>query len=83
MKIKPGDFLLTKEKQLFRIVDVYTDTSGTYYDIKSYKAKLEIDEGGEPNYFQYIRGIPRNRFRHLGKVISEEKVTKSMKILYG
>jgi hypothetical protein len=86
MKIKPGDFLLTKEKQLFRIMDVYTDTTGTYYDIKSYKATstvYNVSSKERKGIHQYIRAIPRNRFRHLGKVIPEDKITKTMKILYG
>jgi hypothetical protein len=75
MKAKVGDYLLTEEKQLFRIIDIFTDTTGTYYDIKSIKDRGEV--------IQLIKAIPRNRFRHLGKVISEEKITKIMKILYG
>jgi hypothetical protein len=72
MKAKPGDYLLSKEKQLFRIVDMHVDTTGTYYDIR-----------GLGQNKVYMKSIPRNRLRHLGKVILEEKMTKTMKILYG
>jgi hypothetical protein len=84
MTIKAGDYLLTKEKQLFRIVNVHTDTSGTYYDIKSYRSEnFKFNNGDLGWTTQYIQGIPRNRFRHLGKVIPEDKITKTLKILYG
>jgi hypothetical protein len=72
MKAKPGDYLLTKEKQLFRIVDMHIETSGTYYDIRGFGLNS-----------MYIKSIPRNKLRHLGKIILEEKMTKTMKILYG
>lgn len=84
MEIKPGDFLLTKEKQLFRIMDIHTDTTGTYYDIKSYRSEMtRLDGHTTYEVCQYIKGIPRNRLRHLGKVIPEAKITKTLKILYG
>jgi hypothetical protein len=86
MEVKIGDFLLTKEKQLFRIIDVYTDTTGTYYDIKTYKPPMtayNVSTKERTGVYQFIRAIPRNRFRHMGKVISEEKITKIIKILYG
>jgi len=75
MEVKAGDYLLTKEKQLYRIVDVFTDTTGTYYDIKAYKNNIVKHE--------YIKAIPRNRLKHLGNIISEENITKTLKILYG
>jgi len=76
MEVKVGDYLLTKENQLFRIMDVYTDTTGTYYDIKSFKRR--------PTYeVSTIKSVPRNYLRHLGSVIPEEKMTKAIKILYG
>ena len=84
MTIKAGDYLLTKEKQLFRIVNVYTDTTGTYYDIKSYRGvNFKFSNGDLGWTTQFIQAIPRNRFRHLGKVISEDKIAKTLKILYG
>jgi hypothetical protein len=85
MKAKAGDYLLTKEKQLFRIVDIHTDSTGTYYDIKSCRTEnVKFCNGDLLGWTtQYIRGIPRNRFRHLGKVIPEDKITKTLKILYG
>ena len=78
MKVKAGDYLLTKEKQLFRVVDVHIDVLGTYYDIKSCR-----HEGLGDYPYNYIRGIPRNRLRHLGEIIPEENITKILKILYG
>ena len=71
MKAKPGDYLLTNEKQIFRIVDMHVDVTGTYYDIRGF------GRNGA-----YIKSIPRNRLRHLGKVILEENITKIAKILY-
>lgn len=82
-QIRAGDYFLTHEKQLFRIVDVYTDTSGTYYDLRSCsKPKPIMQEDGDVDWARNIRGVPRNEFRHMGKVIPEEKITKAMKILY-
>lgn len=71
MEIKAGDYLITEEKQLFRIVDIHVDTKGIYYDIKNFN-----DAG-------LLRSIPRNVLKHMGKIIPEEKATKSIKILYG
>ena len=94
MTIKAGDYLITKENQLFRIIDVHTDSRGTYYDIKSMRSE-EIS-GNSSSYVygqgpiwlsqeipRTIRSVPRNVLRHMGKVIPEEKITKSLKILYG
>lgn len=86
MEVKVGDFLLTKDKTLYRIVDISTDASGTYFDIKSYKTFV-AETSKELRYldwqYRYIRAIPRNEFRHLGKVIPQEKISKTLKILYG
>lgn len=80
MEIKAGDYLLSKENELFRIVDVYKDVTETYYDIKSLKVTKNNDEilG-----VKYVQGVPRNILRHMGTVIKEENVTKIHKILYG
>jgi hypothetical protein len=80
MEINVGDFLLTEQKQLFRIIDVYVDDTGIYYDIKSYDAN--VDYYGRWDH-QYIRAIHKDRLKQLGKIIPEEKITKMTKILYG
>ena len=74
--IRPGDWLLDRHKQLYRVIDVHTDTLGTYYDIKSSRS---YEKGGFVTY----KSVPRNYLRHAFKVIPEEKMTKMMKILYG
>lgn len=91
MEIKAGDYLLTKENQLFRIIDIHYDVKGTFYDIKTVRS---VDNSDTYNYGQHavwlntempktIRSVPRNVLRHMGKIIPEEKVTKTLKILYG
>ncbi len=92
MIIKVGDYLITKENQLFRIIDVHTDSKCTYYDIKSMQAEEVASssyEWGQDSVWlsrkmpKTIRSVPRNVLKHMGKVIPEEKITRSVKILYG
>lgn len=87
MEIKAGDYLLTKEKQLFRITDMYYDPTGTFYDIKTVKSLKESNTYSTSylldNIPRTIRAVPRNVLRHMGKIIPEEKMTKIVKILYG
>lgn len=79
MDIKPGDYLLSRENELFRIVDVYKDATDTYYDIKSLKTTKNADILG----VKYVQGVPRNVLRHMGTLIKEENITKTHRILYG
>jgi hypothetical protein len=86
MEIEVGDYLLTKDHRIFRIMDIFSDTSGSYYDIKSLKADYLIGDGVFSDYmydYEYIRAVPRNKIRHIGKLIKSYKATKTLKILYG
>lgn len=79
--IKSGDYFLTKNtKTLFRIVNVFSDNTGTYVDIKKY-----IDLKGHYknlNDYAYIRALPVEELDLIGTVISEEKASKIIKLLY-
>ena len=69
--LKVGDYILTN-KYLYVVMDIYTDTTGTYYDLKGIR-------GGE-----YVKAIPRNKLRHAERLISKAELSsKSIKILYG
>ena len=75
MEIKAGDYLITNEKELYRIMEVHKTIGTVYYDIKSMT--------GHSEYRRNIFSIPRNVLRHMGKIIPEELTTKTLKILYG
>lgn len=90
MEIKTGDYLLTKENELYRIIDIYNDTTGSYFDIKSMRCvdSLIISDAyitmpREKPIPRLLKSVPRNVLRHMGKIIPEEKATKILKILYG
>lgn len=86
MEIKIGDYLLTPEKELFRVVDQHVDGFGTYYDIKSLKTTeiVEISSSYPHMYIpKTLRSVPKNVLKHMGKIIPEEKISKTLKILYG
>lgn len=89
MKIKVGDYLVTEENQLFRIIDMYTYYTDTYYDIKPVNLgntnnsdNLNIQSWYTAELARIIKAVPHNVLKHMGKVISEEKA-KTLKILYG
>lgn len=84
--VKPGDYLITKNKELFRIVDKYKHGATTVYDIKGFTPLTYDlqDSYGDYAYptFQEIKGITHSNLRHLGRIIPEEEAGKAMDILY-
>ena len=73
MEIKVGDYYLTETRKLFRVIWVSPDK--VYYDLKNYHP---IDGG-----HNIIYGVEKEMLETQGSIISEEKMTKSAKILYG
>lgn len=84
--IKPGDYLITKNKELFRITNKYVHGATTVYDIKGYQALFYDlqDSYGDYRYpiYQEIKGITHSDLRHLGRIVPEESATKAMEVLY-
>lgn len=69
--LKVGDYVIER-KEIYVVMDIHTDTTGTFYDLKGYK------DGS------CVKAIPRNRLRHADKLISKAKLSEKMlKILYG
>lgn len=82
MNPKVGDYIIAKNKELWRIVDKHKDAITTY-DIKSLSAETqwETDMG---KYYTYkeLKGVSLSYIRHLGTLLPEEKYNKTIKILY-
>lgn len=89
MDYKIGDFLLTDEKELFVIMDIYHDRDGIHYDVKSTKAleildnSLDLPLNPPKKVPRMIHCIPEKVIKHFGMHIPGEKMKKSAKILYG
>lgn len=84
-----GDYLLTREGELYRIINKYSQDLGTiFYDIKSFKAhyvSYYAQDGHTVEYTQDFtthKCVPLNRIRHMGIKIREQDA-KIAKILYG
>lgn len=80
MKIKAGDYILTRHNQLFRVVDVHYDSIDNYLDLRSYK----VDSYPKyANDFMHLKCFPESLVSEIGEHIPEEKASKTLKLLYG
>lgn len=83
---KPGDYLITENKEIFRIIDRYEHGTVTVYDIKGLKLLSYDLQDSYGNYtlkaYQEIKGITDYELRLLGRVIPEDKATKTLEVLY-
>lgn len=88
VEYKVGDYLLTKDGELYRIIDKYTHTIGVYYDIKSLKPHYKTYYAQDGHTIEYTEdftihhSLTLSNIRHFGTRISEENA-KIVKILYG
>ena len=73
MKAKVGDYFIGFNKQLYRIVDVYTDKNETdiLYDVRGCH--------GPENW----KCINAKYLDKIGKIVPEESLTEMMGVLYG
>ena len=91
LRIKPGDYLITKNKTVYRITGAYMhqdsmEETAFLYDIRGYE-KLDYtyqDSYGDYTYTSYpeIKGITHSELLEIGVVVPEEKFTEAMEILY-
>jgi len=78
--INPGDYLVTKNGQVFRIINKVTKNGQSTYDITSMFSVYYPEIG----HYDTIKrsGLAHNQLRHLGTIIPEENATDLFKILY-
>lgn len=84
MEIKIGDYILTDDKELYRIVNIDREPGRVTYDIKSYKPNGETHFTSNATFRMYTeyKGVSRRYLRSLGSIIPEEKATRAFKILF-
>lgn len=80
--IKPGDYLITKDNELYRIMNVEVYGGHTSYTIKSLKSSVEFIETFAHKYYKEIKGLSHSGLRHLGTIIPEEEASKTLNLLY-
>lgn len=87
MNINVGDFLLTKDKEVFMIINKMQTFGNAIYDIKSYKKQLVTDSfnvAAMDLFWEHrvIKGIAHNALRHLGTIIPAKDFSPALEILY-
>lgn len=80
--IKAGDYIITKENELYRIMTVDVYNGHTSYTIKSLKSSVEFVESYSHKYYREIKGLSHSRLRHLGTIVPEEEASKTLNLLY-
>jgi len=78
--IKPGDYLVTENGQIYRITNKVTTNGQATYDIASMFKVYYPDGGFHDTVRKY--GVSHGQLRHLGRVVPEEEATDLFKILY-
>jgi len=79
-KYKPGDYIISKDKQLYRIVNLSFDiTLEPHYEIKGLTKKI--------NYlghlaYEDIRGLTEKEVEKIGTIIPQESANEIMKVLF-
>ena len=61
-------------------MNIYTDDTGTYVDIKNYVVGQFYKSD---NNYLHLRAVPGDQLAKIGKIVPEEKASKMLKILYG
>lgn len=88
MTIKLGDYIIAKDKSLYRIVNIEGDNGTFTYDIKALApsdAEGLWDVYGHHHaiFYREIKGLTRAAVLRIGKIVPEEEFTPAIKILYG
>lgn len=81
-RIKAGDYLITRDKEIYRITNVETYDAQTTYTIKSLRSSIEYRETYNHKYYKEIKNLTHSNIRHLGIVIPEEEASTTLKLLY-
>jgi hypothetical protein len=83
-----GDYILTRDGELYRVINKYSQSIGVYYDVKSLKPVYRTYYAKDGHTIEYTEdftthhSLPLNHLRHFGMRITEENA-KLAKILYG
>lgn len=85
-KYKPGDYIISKDKEIYRITKVsfnnifYSSPLPTYYyDIKGLTKKVNYFN---TLFYENIEGLSEQELENIGSIIPEESATEMFKILY-
>lgn len=81
-KIKAGDYLITRDKEIYRITNVESDDGQTTFTIKCLRSSTEYCESYSHKYYREIKSLTHSNLRHLGTVIPEEEASNTLKLLY-
>ena len=81
-RIKAGDYIITRDKDLYRITNVNSDDGQTTYTIKCLRSSIEYFETYNHKYYREIKNLSHSNLRHLGTIIPEEEASSTLKLLY-
>lgn len=82
-----GDYLLTKDGELYRIINKYTHEITVFYDLVSFRPNYTTYYAQDGHTIEYTQeytkqtSVPGNRLRRIGMLIAENNA-KIAKILY-
>ncbi len=82
VEAKLGDYILSKDNEVYRVTNVDTYDTHVTYTIKSLKSTVEFVESYSYAYYREIKGLSRKHLRNLGTIIPEEHATKTLELLY-
>lgn len=80
--IKPGDYIISKDKDLYRITNIESYNGNISYTIKSLNSSVEFIETYGHNYYRQIKGLAEEHLHHLGSIVPEEEVSDILNLLY-
>lgn len=79
---KVGDYIIAKDKSIFRITNIELNGSNLYYTIKNLNSNESYIESYNYKLYNEYKGLTHSHIRHLGVVIPEEDMSSTIKLLY-
>lgn len=83
--IRLGDFILSKDKELYCIIYIHTEYRSDYpittYTIKSFKSRTETMHNYSYNFYRKIEGLSNSALLELGTIIPSNRASSIM-LLY-
>ncbi len=74
--INVGDYIISRDKHVYRVINIVNDITGTYYDIKS------LNKFNTFHPYPVQSGLTHGQLRHFGELVPIEKAKEALKILF-
>lgn len=74
--INIGDYVISKDRQIYRVVNIVNDITGTYYDIRS------LNKFNTFHPYPVTQGLNHSQLRHFGEIVPVEKASSALKVLF-